>query len=162
LRIREPESGEAVVARVWTREEIFRGSNIDLAPDLTLELADGGLISILDSTEPVRRRPLATGTHRPDGVFAVAGPGVREGARMPPMSILDVAPLMLHALDLPIPQELEGRFVSDALDPAALTARPPRYSDNRPVSAPEMGAAELDAEAESEILKRLQALGYVD
>jgi predicted AlkP superfamily phosphohydrolase/phosphomutase len=162
MQIRDPESGEPVVRRVWTRDEIFKGPNIELAPDLTLELTDGGLISILDSSEAVRRRPLATGTHHPDGVFALAGPGIRKDTRLEPMSILDVAPLMLHALDLPIPQELEGRFVAEALDPAAVDARLPRYSDNRPVSVPELGAAELDAEAETEILKRLQALGYVD
>jgi predicted AlkP superfamily phosphohydrolase/phosphomutase len=162
LQIRDPESGEAVVARVWTREEIFTGPNLSLAPDLTLELADGGLISILDSPDPARRRPLPTGTHRPDGVLVLAGPGVNKGARIQPLSILDVAPLLLHALDLPIPPNLEGRFVSEALDPAVLGTRPPRYSDDGPVHTPEMVAAELDAEAESEILRRLQALGYVD
>jgi predicted AlkP superfamily phosphohydrolase/phosphomutase len=162
LTIRDPESGEAVVKRVWTREEIFAGPNLRLAPDLTLELVDGGLISILDSPDPVRRRPLPTGTHSPDGVFALAGPDIAAGARLAPMSILDVAPLVLHALDLPIPENIEGRFVSDALDPAALGTRPPKYSADRPIETPEMVAAELDAEAESEILKRLQALGYVD
>lgn len=162
LKIRDPESGDAVVKRVWTREEIFAGPNLPLAPDLTLELVDGGLISILDSPDPVRRRPLPTGTHSPDGVFALAGPDVAAGARLPPMSILDVAPLLMHALDLPIPPKMEGRFVSEALNPDALGARPPRYWSDEVIEQPEMVAAELDAEAESEILKRLQALGYVD
>ena len=162
LKIVDPASGVAVVQRVWTREEIFAGPNLAVAPDLTLELADGGLISILDSAEPVRRRPTATGTHHPDGVFAVAGPEVRSGARLEPMSILDVAPMLLHALDLPILSSMEGRFVAEALEAAALAARPPRYSDDQVAQAPEMVAAELDAEAEQEILKRLQALGYVD
>jgi predicted AlkP superfamily phosphohydrolase/phosphomutase len=161
LQIREPESGESVVARVWTREEIFSGPHLALAPDLTLELHDGGLISILSSPAPVQRRALPTGTHRREGVLIVAGPGVRPGARLEPLSILDVAPLLLHALDLPIPGTLEGRFVAEALDPAALDRRPPRYSDDALVHAPACVAG-LDAEAESEILKRLHALGYVE
>jgi predicted AlkP superfamily phosphohydrolase/phosphomutase len=162
LLINDPESGEPVVLRVWTREEIFAGPNLALAPDLTLELQDGGLISILNSGEPVRRRPLPTGTHRPDGVFVLAGPDVQEGARLAALSILDVAPLLLHGLHLPIPVAMEGRFVTEALSPPALTQRPPQYSSGVQVPASEVGDAGLDAEAEVEILKRLQALGYVE
>jgi hypothetical protein len=40
---------------------------------------------------------------------------------------------MLHALDLPIPSNLEGQFASQALDQAVLAARPPRYADNEVV-----------------------------
>jgi predicted AlkP superfamily phosphohydrolase/phosphomutase len=161
LQIRDPDSGEPVVARVWTREEIFRGPNLGLAPDLTLELHDGGLISILDSPDAVRRRPWPTGTHRTEGVVVFAGADVRPGARLNALSILDVAPFLLHALDLPIPRAIEGRFVSEALDPAALAHRPVRYSD-APVQTPEIAAADLDPEAETEILKRLHELGYVE
>jgi len=162
LEIRDPETGDAIVKRVWTREELFVGPLLELAPDLTLELTDGGLISILDSPQVVRRRPQPTGTHRPDGVFAMAGPGVAQGVRLRPLSILDVAPLMLHALDLPIPSNLEGQFASQALEPAVLAARPPRYAENEVVDAPEVAPGMLDEEAEVEILKRLQELGYVD
>ena len=162
LEIRDPETGDAIVKRVWTREELFVGPLLELAPDLTLELTDGGLISILDSPQVVRRRAQPTGTHRPDGVFAMAGPGVAKGMRLPPLSILDVAPLMWHALDLPIPSNLEGQFASQALDAAVLAARPPRYVENEVIEAPDVEPALLDEEAEIEILKRLQALGYVD
>jgi predicted AlkP superfamily phosphohydrolase/phosphomutase len=162
LEIRDPETGDAIVKRVWTREELFVGPLFELAPDLTLELTDGGLVSILDSPQVVRRRPQPTGTHRPDGVFAMAGPGVAKGVRLPPLSILDVAPLMLHALDLPIPSNFEGQFASQALDSAALAAQPPRYADDEVVEAPDVVPAMRDEEAEVEILKRLQALGYVD
>lgn len=162
LQVRDPESGEPVVARVWTREEIFAGPNLALAPDLTLELHDGGLISILDSAECVRRRERPTGTHRPEGIVVFAGAGVRQGAQLEALSIVDVAPSLLHGLDLPIPRALEGRFVSEALEASALAARPPKYSDHVAADAPQTAAADLDAEAETEILNRLQALGYVE
>lgn len=162
LSLRDPDGGERIVERVWTRDEIFAGPNIELAPDLTLELTDGGLISILDSAQPVRRRLQPTGTHHPDGVFAIAGAGVRSGAEAEPLSILDVAPLMAYGLDLPIPRAMEGRFAAELIDPAMLAARPPKYSDDRAIPGTEIGTAQLDEEAENEILKRLQALGYVD
>jgi len=155
------QAGERIVARVRTRDELFRGPSLALAPDLTLELEDGGLVSILSSAEPVRRRPMPTGTHRADGVFIAAGPEIQRGARLVPLSILDVAPLVLHALDLPIPDTLEGRFVSEALEPAALAMHPPRRESGASAVVPVTDVA-LDAAAEAEILDRLRALGYVE
>ena len=68
--------------------------------------------------------------------------------------------LFRHPLGLPIPHALEGRLPAGALDPKVLEARPPRFAD---VAAPTaVGEIALDAEAEAEILARLQALGYVE
>jgi predicted AlkP superfamily phosphohydrolase/phosphomutase len=161
LAIRDPETGEPVVEHVWTREELFDGPNLALAPDLTLELADGGLVSILASSEPVRGRPVPTGTHRPNGIFVAVGDEYRKGVRLERLSILDVAPLVLHALRVPIPESLEGRITPDVFDPAALAARPPRR-ESAAVRPTSFSDVELDAEAEAEIIERLQALGYVE
>ena len=166
LALTDPSTGEHVVARVYPREDIFGGPQLDLAPDLTLELQDGGLISILDAAEPVRARPLASGTHHPDGIFVAVGPEIRQGAAIGPLAIVDVAPLLLHALHLPVPASMEGRFVAEAMEPAALSRRAPARADD--AGAAVGAAAEpspgpvLDEEAETEILKRLQALGYVE
>ena len=78
-----------------------------------------------------------------------------------PLSILDVAPLMLHSLGLAIPDALEGRLITEALDRQALAIRPPRREGH--VSAPaEVKNIDLDGDAEAEILDRLRALGYVE
>jgi predicted AlkP superfamily phosphohydrolase/phosphomutase len=161
MKVRDAETGEPVVERVWTREELFEGPNMSLAPDLTLELTDGGLMSILASDEIVRRRAVPTGTHRPDGIFIAAGDDYRQGARIDPLSILDVAPLVVHALGLPIPSSFEGRVAIEAFEAAALAARPPRRDANAAAAAGTIDAG-LDAEAEAEIMERLQALGYVE
>jgi predicted AlkP superfamily phosphohydrolase/phosphomutase len=161
LDVRDPETGERVVDRVVGREELFPGPWLALAPDLTLELEDGGLLSILSSPEAVRRRAAPTGTHHPDGIFVASGPEVQRGVCLAPLAILDVAPLMLHQLGLPIPDALEGRFVREALYAAALTERPPCWESAAASAAP-VGEIALDAEAEAEILDRLRALGYVE
>ncbi len=161
LAIRDHESGEPVVERVWTREELFAGPHLALAPDLTLELSDGGLVSILASDDAIRRRPVPTGTHRPDGVFIAAGREYRRGARIDALSILDVAPLVMHALDLPIPASFEGRLASEIFDAPAIASRPPRI-EGGPAIAAATADVGLDQEAEAEIMGRLQALGYVD
>jgi predicted AlkP superfamily phosphohydrolase/phosphomutase len=167
LAVKEPVTGTPVVSQVWKREDVFAGSQADLAPDLTLVLEDGGLISILASDEVVRSRPQVSGTHRPEGVLVAQGPALREGERLPELSILDVAPLVLYSLDLPIPVEMEGQLPQQAVAAAALQARPAKAGH---LPEPESGSLEespvsgsgLDEEAEEAILRRLQALGYVD
>ncbi|MGH6692428.1 MAG: alkaline phosphatase family protein, partial [Gammaproteobacteria bacterium] len=163
LQVRDPITGTPVVSRVWKREEIFDGPFLTLAPDVTLELEDGGLVSILAADEVVAPRPEPTGSHRPDGVFIAAGPLLRADAAVPSLSILDVAPLLLNVLELPVPEELEGRLPAELFEGAvqqhAAPNGAPVHADAAAVPAAEQL---LDQEAEAEILKRLQALGYVE
>ena len=165
LQVRDPDSGEPVVHAAWRREEIFNGPFVGLAPDLTLELSDGGLLSILASTEIVIRRDPPIGTHRPDGIFIAGGPQLRHGVRLPTLSLLDVAPLMLYALDLPIPTDLDGRLPHAALDPRALIRRPARYETAPREHVRSIAAANgsaLSGDEEHEVLQRLAALGYLE
>lgn len=176
LQVRHPTTGQPVVTKVVTREEAFSGPYAALAPDLTVVLADGGLVSILRSDQPIRPRPEVVGTHRPEGIFLAAGPGFRSGVELPDMSIVDVAPLLLDFLGIPLPADITGKLPLAALEPALVAAR-----ETRPKSAASPathtvttrgdGAAAtpttttdtgFDAEAEETMLKRLRALGYVE
>src|SRR5574341_1014690 len=132
----DPATGKPVVARIWKREEAFAGPAMLFAPDLTLALRDGGLVSILPSDRPLTPRPAPAGTHRPLGVFVIGGPGVRQGATLHELSILDVAPTLLYSLGLPIPEDLEGHVPLEIFEPALRARRPvqiaPRSSANPP------------------------------
>ena len=165
-QVTSPATGEPMVSHIWTREEAFDGPYVELAPDLTLALRDGGLVSILASDATIKPRPEPSGTHRPEGVFMAAGPGVRQGVSLPQLSILDVAPMVLYSLGLAIPTSLEGRVPTEALEPAVLRARPVQMAaSSEPIvtePSPTLVGPVLDEEAEAEILKRLQALGYIE
>jgi hypothetical protein len=139
------------------------------APDLTLELRDGGFVSILRSTSPVRPRPEVMGTHRPNGIFIGSGPGLKRSATVPSLSILDMAPLLLYSLDLPIPAELEGRLAVELFEDGVLDAEPPTEERegaraNPAVAAPVLddGGPGLDPADERLIIDRLAALGYLE
>jgi predicted AlkP superfamily phosphohydrolase/phosphomutase len=159
-------AGEPVVSQIWTREEAFAGPFMDLAPDLTLELRDGGLVSIVASDAPYKPRPEPSGTHHRDGIFIARGPGLRQGASLPRLSIVDVAPLVLYSMGLPIPADLDGRVPTEAVEPEALQAHPVQTAaPTAPVASEpsEVPAGPvLDAEAEAELMRRLRALGYVE
>lgn len=176
-RARNPRNGRSLTSRVWTREEAFAGPHEGLAPDLAVELHDGMAFSILRSPDVVVPRDQPRGNHRWAGVLLAAGPGIRSGVQVADMSICDVAPLVLDALRLPVPDDLDGRLPVEMLSsarrdgppgpqatvstPAARTVRTGPAPVRRPAFAPSAEPV-YDSESEAVILARLRALGYVD
>lgn len=161
----DPATGTPVVTRVWTREEAFGGPHMGEAPDLTLRVRDHGLVSLLKSDTFVRPRPTVMGMHRPEGIFLAAGPHVREGARLDAhLSLLDIAPLLLHALGVPVPANLEGHVPTDIFRPDWMASHPVRTGAPTEVmhGLPAATRPEADPEGDLEVLERLRALGYVE
>jgi predicted AlkP superfamily phosphohydrolase/phosphomutase len=165
LAFTDPESGEPIVKRVMTREEVFSGSQMHRAPDLTLVLRDQGFISILNADSPLKRRKEPKGMHRPEGIFIASGPGIRSSQTQRQLSILDVCPALLYSLGLAIPQDLEGRFPAEVFEPCFLETHPPRIGDVtipvHPVAA-QPGDNSSSEEEEAAVLSRLRALGYIE
>jgi predicted AlkP superfamily phosphohydrolase/phosphomutase len=156
--------GQPVVTAAVTRDEAFGGPAGALAPDLTLTLRDGGLVSILPAESVVTPRAQPAGTHRPVGVFMAMGPGIRTGAAVDELSLLDVTPLLLHSLGLAVPSELEGR-VPDIYQPDYLAQRPVEISSQEHVKEERVESSQqllYDDEAEAILLARLRELGYVE
>lgn len=160
MDVRHPVTGALVVKQIWTREEAFDGA--EMAPDLTLRLWDNGLVSTLKSEKIIKPRRECIGVHYPMGVFMAKGPDIKAGRRLDPLSILDVAPALLHSLGLPIPEAYEGRVPEEimrsealALHPVSFTASGPRI-EQQTTSSLEMDDADMDL-----IVKRLKGLGYL-
>lgn len=159
----DPVTGERVITRIWTREEAFAGTCMNSAPDLTLMLRDGGLVSILPSDVLLKSRTEISGAHRPAGIFVAAGQGIRHGVSIPSQSILDVAPLILHALGIPIPKDLEGCVHESIFDPSYLHSHPVNLGESTHTSPDLTGSSpELNPYMEAEVVKQLQALGYME
>ncbi|MCW5891936.1 MAG: alkaline phosphatase family protein [bacterium] len=163
-------AGAPVVARVWRREEIYDGPATERAPDLLLEPAwhRGYRPSCLRSAGPgpaLRRLSPAeygagkdagtSGTHRREGLFALAGPGVNGRGRLAAADVVDVLPTLLPLVGLPVPGGLDGRPIRAAL---AVAAREEADRVPAPASTPLVFGPE-----ETRILtERLAALGYLE
>lgn len=162
----DEDGGPPVVSAVATREEAFDGPAGQLAPDLTLTLRDGGLVSILPATPILSQRLQPVGAHRPLGVFMAAGPGIRQGAAIEELSLLDVTPILLHSLGLTLGDDLEGRVPAVLYEPDLLASRPVKIaSRSREDRAGQPEAARqviYDEEAEAVVMARLRELGYIE
>src|SRR5262249_43719349 len=110
--LRDP-TGEPIVAAVHRREDLFHGPELTRIPGLVVEFRDyawlgqGNLTErsgeLEDRVVPAAHPDAAyEGSHRPEGIFLLAGPAAHEGARLAP-DILDVAPTVFYLLDEPIP-----------------------------------------------------------
>ena len=60
----------------------------------------------------------------PDGVLLVVGPGIRPGAVPANASVLDVAPTILYLMGLPVARDMEGRVLTEILEPAFARDNP--------------------------------------
>jgi len=115
----DPHDGKAAVDISYDARHIYRGPERDLAPDIQFMVR--GLDSLqLDGLEEKhlftrRRNAAVSGTHRMNGIFAVAGNEVKRGHVFTGMHIQDTTPTLLHLVGEHIPLWMEGEIAQEAL-----------------------------------------------
>jgi predicted AlkP superfamily phosphohydrolase/phosphomutase len=107
--LRDPRSGEPVVERVLTRDELYRGQEVTHAPDLSVEwragyAGDGGFSAAGKVVAPAP--PNLSSDHWNESAFLALGADVGPGELT--AALEDVTPTVLHALGVPIPAGLDG------------------------------------------------------
>ncbi len=174
-QLRDPDTGERMVARVMRREEIYTGPLIDRAPDLLIRWVDDKYLAVKDydanpngpifgAKQKFGRHGAAyaldqTGTHIIEGIVIFYGKGVRPNVQLQNAELIDLAPTILHLLQVPIPRAMDGKPLLEAFDPE-IANRPVRYEEDDEFSSSGPGIA-LTEEEERAIRERLQGLGYV-
>jgi predicted AlkP superfamily phosphohydrolase/phosphomutase len=164
LELRDPRTGIQVVDQVKFKEEIYSGPQAQFAPDLVF-VAKGyaylgrelfGDHKIIRSAEHV-----PVGFHRSNGIFVARGPMMQEGSQIQGAHIADIAPTVLYAMGLPVPDDMDGKVLKGAIREEILGNRPVEY-----VQADQ----DLDydqeetysAEESEKIKERLRSLGYIE
>jgi predicted AlkP superfamily phosphohydrolase/phosphomutase len=163
LKLKHPDTGEPLIARVLNREEIYHGALLDNTPDLLLLPADFKYVAFGESefaSNKIVGPTLGhTGHHRLEGIGAIAGPHVQAGAQLQHASLVDLAPTILYALDLPIPPDMDGRVLTEAFTPEFVNQTALQYGTENAVRT-DFGGTYSDDE-EEQVIQRLADLGYV-
>ncbi|MFN8545936.1 MAG: alkaline phosphatase family protein [Candidatus Binatia bacterium] len=161
--LRHPETDAPLVVGVWRREEVFTGPHAEDAPDLVVETAAGyhGGIDLdrLVTAAPASALRQVSGSHTRDGIFVAAGGPFRRGVTLDHPNLADVLPTGLHLVGAALPDDLDGRVLGEALDPAWLAAHPVQTTARQ---GGENGREALSEDDEAEMRKFLQGLGYVE
>jgi predicted AlkP superfamily phosphohydrolase/phosphomutase len=163
LALTDPRSGEQIVDRVWYREDLYHGSQTHLAPDLLFVARDYAYLGreLLGTRGAIETSMnWGNGFHRMNGVFLAYGPHVRRGGQVAGARMVDVAPTLLHDLGLPVPTNMDGRVLVDALDPGYVAGHPVRSSE--PLAESERRRQAYSEDEQAEIAGRLAALGYME
>ena len=105
----------------------------------------------------------SSGWHRREGLLVANGPGIREGVRLPPGSVIDVAPTVLYSLGLPVADDFDGSPEADLFTEGFRRAHPvERIASWEQETAGARDDAPVASPVDDEILERLRSLGYLD
>lgn len=172
--LEDPETSEALVEKVFRRDEIYSGPYVNLAPDLIIKWKNYSTFTkkgIDDSNghSIFGKRLMAessdfplTGTHRLNGIFIACGPGIKPAGRIKPPHIYDLFPTVLFIMGVPIPDDRDGRVITDIFESDFLSKNPPQYSSTKPRDERSGQPEALTSEQEESVAERLRSLGYIE
>lgn len=151
--------GSPLVESIWKKDEIYSGPHLHDAPDIlflpknleTIAFGDFefGSNKILEPSYGV------SSSHRMNGILIAAGAQIQARAQIGATNLTDLAPTILHALHLPVPEEMNGRVLNEIFS----DARAVEYGGSA-ASERATGEGYSDAEQE-EVIERLKDLGYI-
>jgi predicted AlkP superfamily phosphohydrolase/phosphomutase len=166
--LRDPHTNRPVVAKVYSREELFSGPFVERAPDLLLELkldrgysynlmpsasarAEGAFAELSPEEYLGKKGRSLPGSHRAHGLLIAAGPRVAARGRVE-ATIADASAFVLARMDVSAPEGARGRV-------------PPEWSSAgcaSPEALPAVDHVSLPVHDSEALERRLRALGYVD
>ena len=166
----DPRTGVKLVEHVYRGEDYYEGPFAQNVPDIIVMMRPdyGGsyLLGRYSSFVTELQTHTHRGNHRMEGVFAARGREIAKQAQpLPNLDIEDVTPTVLHLMGLPVPEDMDGRVLTEIFTPE-FKAKPVQ-----PGPALDFwtdGGAEgfqdqvMSKEDEDEIRERLEALGYIE
>jgi predicted AlkP superfamily phosphohydrolase/phosphomutase len=173
--LKDPRTGKPVINRVYRRNEIFHGPFAHEGADLVLDWwSEDSLFSTQpsfpeDSNKPAliirERRPSETsewgGTHRLHGIVIARGRAFKTGAEIENARLIDIAPTLLHLLDVPVPEDMDGKVLTSLFQPDFLSTHAVRAGAASGTSGADRPSGYTNEEA-AKVEERLQALGYLE
>jgi predicted AlkP superfamily phosphohydrolase/phosphomutase len=148
---------------IYKREDIYDGRYTTYAPDIIIKKINDG--ECIMQKEFYHRDMLVdayktSGTHREEGVFIVHGRHIRQGLRIKSPNIIDMAPTILYTMGLPVPEDMDGRVLTECFEETFTEGNPVRIS-RTPMDTSDREKSGLYSPEDSERMKGiLRGLGY--
>ena len=163
-KLTDPQTRQPLIGPIWRPEDLYTGAHTEEAPDLQFLPVDmtNKPLGTLDLTSNKFITPVYgnSGDHRMHGIMLGRGANLRNGLRFDSARIIDYAPTILHTLGVEIPEDMDGRVLTEIFTDAYMRENPVRMSG----ASVYEGASDIDVmsdEDSEEIRERLRALGYL-
>jgi predicted AlkP superfamily phosphohydrolase/phosphomutase len=167
-RLIDPETGRPVVTSVRRREEVYEGASVENAPDLVVEFKKFeiygiGLLGLNLFRNPLFQKPVwpcFSGHHRPEGVFVGCGPRIKKNMKVEG-NLIDLFPTILYSMNLPIPNDLDGRVMETVFTEAYSTSHPILWQKASESTREKGGSGSLSPVDNDKLIESLKGLGYL-
>ncbi|OGO34835.1 MAG: hypothetical protein A2Z16_12320 [Chloroflexi bacterium RBG_16_54_18] len=158
--MQEPRSGKRVFKKVYRSEEIYQGPHAEMAPDLmALNFDEYHNRAGLSQPAVFADSWAWKGNNRHNGMFMLAGPGIRHGTTLKGVRIVDLAPTILHLHGAAVPDDMDGRVLEEAFLPDSSHSLVPIQRQ----AAIDVGYTfKKEVESDQIISDRLRDLGYIE
>lgn len=150
-----------VVARYYLYMDDVLGDFVALADDQTTLV----LTSDHGHSGPKNRGGVyhwGIAMHDPTGVIALWGPDIVPGTQLDAPSVLDVTPTLLTLLGLPVADDMDGRVLTEAIDPSFLESYPVTTIPSYEEGVADPGEDPVESPVDDEVRERLRSLGYIE
>jgi predicted AlkP superfamily phosphohydrolase/phosphomutase len=173
----DPDTGKAAVGRVLKGEDVYHGACMETAPDLLVTWRDHQYTSWpgyndrnRDLFEPSLEHSDFSdwsqlqkgGNHRPNGILFMKGDAIMTGQKLEGSRIIDLAPTILHLLGIPVPDDMDGRVLVDAIKADYLQKHPVSFSASTTDGCEAPSAPAYSDEDAARVEERLRSLGYIE
>ncbi len=151
-----PVHGGPLVRRAFRTSSLYQGPYSDLLPDILFEVDERIMVqpfTRIPSTEPLAA-PFSD--HVLEGIFIAAGPSFPAREERGEASIMDIAPTVLHLLDLPVHNEMDGEVLERFLN----GGRSVRYEDEPAGLTDGIDGDSFTDEERKELETRLKSMSY--
>jgi len=158
--LKDPRTGQNIASAVYKKEDYYHGEFLHLAPDIIFEQAHGVYtLAVLGKDEVFTPPQKWEAENLRYGLFLAYGKDIKPGFKLGRNEIVDVAPTILHWLGYQVPDDMDGRVLTEIFAPDSEPARRPvQKFAAPPYTTTETGEVEEDAE----IIERLRDLGYME
>jgi predicted AlkP superfamily phosphohydrolase/phosphomutase len=164
LELVDPETGQLAVNGAYRREEVHSGPYVSRMPDILLDFDDRPYLvsestSAKDVFEPIVAADIQ-GRHHGLGAFLAVGPHIIS-RRVTEANIVDVAPTILYAMGLPVPDDMDGRVLEEIFTPQYRQTHDMRFESARGTGIRQSETPTYSQDEEEAMLQRLRDLGYL-
>lgn len=166
---RDVKTGQKVVEKVFKGEEVFHGKHIKNSPDIVIWWKEGIVISGLTCTSEegaeikVTEKYISdprTGNHEPYGIFIAKGKNLESAKQIKGAEIIDIAPTVLHLMGMPVPEDMDGKVLSEIFKKDFLESNPVRNVRSNTDKIDRDG--EYSESDEQKVIEHLKNLGYMN
>ena len=161
--LKDPLTTKSWVGQVFRREDIYNGPLVGDAPDIAFLPADMRYLPLGNADFTSNKFMVdafgISGCHRMNGVMIANGGAITGGSTFAVARIYDMAPTLLYLSDQSVPDDMDGRVLTEMISVDYSSAHPIRFA--APGDDEHTNSVEYSDEENSDVIERLKSLGYV-